>query len=205
MSRTSLTTVLSALALASAAFSVGATLAAGAPSAQLGAPAPDFSLSDQSGKIVSLSSFAGKVVVLEWANPDCPFVVRHYKANTMTGLAKKYAGQGVVWLAINSSHYAGVEANKKFADQYGVAYPVLDDHTGVVGKAYGARTTPHMFVIDKAGKLVYQGAIDDDASGEKQGQGANFVVQALDAALAGKAVATAETKSYGCSVKYGKQ
>lgn len=179
-------------------------LAAAGEAAATGKPAPAFTLADSQGKPVSLASFKGKVVVLEWFNPDCPFVVRHYKAKTMLDLAARYRDRGVVWLAINSSHFATAETNSQFAKDYAVPYPALDDHAGTVGQAYGARTTPHLFVIDKAGNLAYQGAIDDDPAGEKSGEKTNFVALALEALLAGKPVPTPETKPYGCSVKYKK-
>jgi peroxiredoxin len=169
-----------------------------------GAPtkAPDFSLQDQNGKKVSLADFADKVVVLEWFNPECPFVVRHHeKQKTMTKLAEKYAPQGVVWLAIDSSKTHNVEINKKNAEAWKIGYPVLDDSKGEVGKAYSAKTTPHMFVINK-GQIVYQGAIDDDPQGSKGDQAVNYVAKALDETLAGQTVTTAKTKPYGCSVKY---
>lgn len=175
-----------------------------AGAARVGAAAPGFTLQDQNGAPISLSDFKGKVVVLEWFNPDCPFVKRHYEAGTMTDLAAKYREQGVVWLAINSTYTADSAENRTFLSAHKATYPGLDDHEGKVAREYGARTTPDMFIIDRNGVLVYAGAIDDDPRGEKQGQAVNYVGQALDAVLAGKAVATPETKSYGCSVKYKK-
>jgi peroxiredoxin len=164
--------------------------------------APDFTLTDQKGNIVKLSDFKGNVVVLEWTNPDCPFVQRHYKAGTMAVLAKVYAARGVVWLAINSTYYMDRAKDADWAEKQQIAYPVLGDHDGKVGKAYGAKSSPHMFVIDAQGNIAYQGAIDNDASGEKKEGVVNYVAQALNAVLAGKPVAITETKSYGCSVKY---
>ena len=177
-------------------------LRAQAQNAPVQKPAPDFTLMDQKGNTVKLSDFKGKVVVLEWTNTDCPFVQRHYKAGTMATLAKIYAPRGVVWLAINSSYSMNQEKNAVWAEKQQIAYPVLDDHAGTVGKAYGAKSTPHMFVLDAAGNIVYQGAIDNDASGERKEGVVNYVAQALDAVLAGKPVAIPETRSYGCSVKY---
>jgi peroxiredoxin len=165
-------------------------------------PAPGFTLMDQKGNPVKLSDFAGKVVVLEWTNTECPFVQRHYKAGTMATLAKSFAPRGVVWLAINSSYFMNQEKNAAWVEKQQIAYPVLDDHEGKVGHAYGAKTSPHMFIIDAKGNIVYQGAIDNDPTGEKKETAVNYVAQALDEVLAGKPVAVPETRSYGCSVKY---
>ena len=143
-------------------------------------PAPDFTLTDQKGDAVKLSDFKGRVVVLEWTSPDCPFVQRHYKAGTMAGLAKTYADKGVVWLAIDSTYYMNRENDAAWAEKQQIAYPVLGDHDGKVGKAYGAKTTLHMFVIDAKGNIVYQGAIDNDPSGEKKEGVTNYVAQALE-------------------------
>ena len=172
--------------------------------AAVGDRAPAFTLSDTAGNQVSLSDYSGKVVVLEWLNPDCPFVKRHYKAGTMKNLATKYGAQGVVWLTINSTKYMDVAANAKFRATSDLPYPVLVDQSGEVGHLYGAMTTPHMYVIDGGGNLVYIGAIDDDPRGNKGGQATNYVSVALDEVLAGNPVTTAETKPYGCSVKYKK-
>ena len=159
--------------------------------------APDFTLTDTAGNKVSLSDFEGKTVVLEWLNPDCPFVQRHYKAGTMKKLATEYGGEGVVWLTINSTNYMDAAAND-------LPYTILVDQSGEVGHLYGARTTPHMYIIDGSGELVYNGAIDDDPRGGKGDGAINYVAAALDQALAGNAVTTAETTPYGCSVKYKK-
>jgi len=169
----------------------------------VGEKAPGFTLTDSAGDEISLSDFKGKVVVLEWLNPDCPFVQRHYKAGTMKNLATKYGTQGVVWLTINSTNYMDAAANAKFKTANHLSYPILVDQSGEVGHLYGAMTTPHMYVIDGAGQLVYMGAIDDDPRGNKDAPTTNYVAAALDEVLAGKAVTTAETKPYGCSVKYG--
>jgi len=187
----------------------GALLALTAPSfagegVTVGDQAPAFTLSDTTGHQVSLSDYSGKVVVLEWLNPDCPFVQRHYKAGTMKNLATKYGAQGVVWMTINSTKYMDAAANAKFRAANDLPYPVLVDQTGEVGHLYGAMTTPHMYVIDGGGNLVYIGAIDDDPRGNKDGPSTNYVSAALDEVLAGTAVTTAETKPYGCSVKYKK-
>ncbi|MGQ0794040.1 MAG: redoxin domain-containing protein [Deltaproteobacteria bacterium] len=165
-----------------------------------GAPASDFELLDQNGKTVKLSDYDGKIVVLEWTNPDCPFVQRHYKSKTMTTLAEKY-GKDVAWLAVNSTRYMDVNDNKNWAASYGVAYPILDDHAGNVGKRYSAQTTPHLFILDKSRKVVYEGAIDDDPSGSSKAP-LNYVDRALGEVASGRAVLVSETKPYGCSVKY---
>lgn len=170
----------------------------GSSTVKTGEMAPDFTLKDQSGTEVKLSSLKGKLVVLEWTNPGCPFVVRHYKAQTMTKLAK--ANSDVVWLTINSSHFTQDADNTTWAQKEGVK-TVLNDASGKVGKLYGARTTPHMYVIDAQGKIAYQGAIDDDPYGDKESP-LNYVADALKALKAGKAPSINETKPYGCSVKY---
>ena len=167
-----------------------------------GEKAPNFTLPTAAGGQASLSDFAGKVVVLEWVNPDCPFVKRHYKADTMETLAAKYADDDVVWLTINSTHYMDADANARFAEDESLDVPILVDADGRVGKIYGAKTTPHMFIIDADGVIVYQGAIDDDPRGSKGEGTTNYVEAALDETLAGQKVSTAETQPYGCSVKY---
>jgi peroxiredoxin len=170
----------------------------------VGDQAPAFTLFDTAGNEVSVSDYEGKVVVLEWLNPDCPFVQRHYKAGTMKDLATKYGAQGVVWLTINSTKYMDGAANAKFRAANDLPYPILVDQSGQVGHLYGAMTTPHMYVIDGGGRLVYMGAIDDDPRGNTDGPANNYVAAALDEVLANKVVTTAETKPYGCSVKYKK-
>ena len=170
----------------------------------VGDTAPAFTLADSAGNDVSLSDFEGKIVVLEWLNPDCPFVQCHYKAGTMKSLATKYDGDGVVWLTINSTNYMDAAANAKFKAENKLPYTILVDQSGDVGHLYGAQTTPHMYIIDGGGTLVYIGAIDDDPRGNKGEPAVNYVAVALDEVLAGNAVSTAETKPYGCSVKYKK-
>jgi len=162
---------------------------------KIGQTAPAFSLPDCYGNDISLESFRGKVVVLEWINQKCPVSSGHHKKGTMQRLVKKYAGKGVVWLAIDSSHFCDAEKNRVYAARMGLAYPILHDPDGKVGKAYGAKTTPHMFVIDKSGRLVYNGAIDDQKK-------TNYVELALEAVLAGKTVEKSKTRPYGCGVKY---
>jgi peroxiredoxin len=167
-----------------------------------GEKAPGFTLKDHQGREVSLTELAGKVVVLEWVNPECPFVKRHDEQGTMKTLAAAYADRGVVWLTVNSTHFMDQAANAAYVEKQGRKTPVLVDAEGTVGKLYGAQTTPHMFVIDQKGIVVYAGAIDDDPRGGKGEAAVNHVAVALDSLLAGKSVEVAETKPYGCSVKY---
>jgi peroxiredoxin len=177
----------------------------------IGKQAPDFTLTDLEGKEHTLSTYTkeGKIVVLEWFNPDCPFVVKHYANDndTMIALAKKYSEQNVVWLAINSGHEGNSTADKdrnlKAHKDWGMQHPILRDLDGTVGKAYGAVTTPNMYIIDSKGILQYAGAIDNDSRAAKPGD-VNYVKDALKAVLAGETVATSFAKPYGCSVKYGK-
>lgn len=171
-------------------------------SAKVGTAAPAFSSTATTGKTVSLADYAGKVVVLEWTNPDCPFVQRHYDAKTMTTLADAWKGKDVVWIAVDSTNYATDESDRAWREEQHIPYPIVGDRSGAIGTSYGARTTPHMFVIDQKGTVVYQGAIDDDPSGDNGGKATNYVAAALEDVTAGKPVRTAETKSYGCSVKY---
>ena len=181
-------------------------------SASLGAPAPDFELMDLDGKPVKLSSFRGKVVVLEWFNPGCPYVKASHTKGSLVSAAAEQAKQGVVWLAINSGAPGkqghGVEANREGKQRFGLSHPVLLDESGRVGRAYGAAHTPHMYVVDAAGVLVYRGAIDNSPDGEGEspsgGKLVNHVSAALSDLAAGRPVATAETEAYGCSVKYQK-
>ncbi|MBD3850740.1 MAG: thioredoxin family protein [Acidobacteria bacterium] len=181
-----------------------ATPAMAGDGVSVGDTAPAFTLADSAGNQVSLSDFEGKIVVLEWLNPDCPFVQRHYKAGTMKNLAAQYAGEGLVWLTINSTNYMDAAANAKFKAENDLPYTILVDQSGKAGHLYGAKTTPHMYIIDGAGTVVYIGAIDDDPRGNKGEPTVNYVSVALDEVLAGKSVTTAETKPYGCSVKYKK-
>lgn len=187
-------------ALAFAAASLLALPAFAQDAATVGQPAPAFELPARDGSTVSLSDFAGKVVVLEWTNPDCPYVVRHYDADTMENLATTW-GDDVVWLAIDSSHFITAEAANSWAEAEGFAFPTLLDPTGQVGHLYGARTTPHMFVIDGEGVLRYEGAIDDNPRGRTDAP-TNYVRAAVDSLLAGQAPEVTETEPYGCSVKY---
>lgn len=175
-----------------------------------GSKAPTVKLTDSHEKQVSLADYNGKIVVLEWVNFDCPFVKKHYDSGNMQKLQKTYTDKGVIWLSINSSapgrqgNYDSKKINELLTQKKATPTAYLLDPTGEVGKAYGAKTTPHMFVIDKKGNVVYAGAIDDhpgvDATEIPVSK--NYVQQALDEALAGKPVTTATTKAYGCSVKY---
>jgi peroxiredoxin len=178
--------------------------------AGVGADAPDFSLKDTEGKVHKLSEHKDKLVVLEWFNPECPFVRRSHTVGSLVDTAKRYTQKGVVWLAVNSSapgkQGSGVERNRAARKEYNLDHPILIDESGEVGRAYGATNTPHMFVISK-GKLVYRGAIDNSPDGEKGspegGKLINYVDAAIEAVTAGRPVATAETRAYGCAVKYG--
>ncbi|HEY7120080.1 MAG TPA: thioredoxin family protein [Tepidisphaeraceae bacterium] len=171
-----------------------------ADQASLGQRAPAFTAQDQQGKTVSLSDFAGKIVVLEWINPDCPFVQRHAHDHTMKDLAARY--KDVIWIGVNTTKSATNPIDADWAKQNGLTYPILNDSSSQIGQAYGAKTTPHMFVIDRKGNLVYRGAIDNDPDGKKTSDKINYVQRALDELLAGKPVSIPETKSYGCAVKY---
>ena len=167
----------------------------------VGSIAPEFSLKNSSGNSVQLADYKGKTVVLEWTNPDCPFVKRHYKAGTMKQLAA--SNPDVVWLAINSSNFANQNVNSSWKSEQAIPYPILDDSSGEVGHEFDARTTPHMFIIDKEGVLRYQGAIDDDPYGSKEvAEVNNYVAAALKEIQNDNQVSIPETKSYGCSVKY---
>ena len=198
------TFLLSALAL----MALSVTPALAAP--EVGKPAPDFTGTDTNGVAHKLSDFKGKPVVLEWTNPECPFVIKHYDSNNMQKLQEKYTGQGVIWLSINSSasgkegNMTPEESNKYIAEKGAKATARIIDTEGTIGKLYDAKTTPHMFVVDKDGVLVYMGAIDSDSSFKPEAiPGAtNYVAAALDALAAGKPVETASTKPYGCGVKY---
>ncbi len=182
---------------------------ASSSSLSMGESAPDFTLKDLSGNSHSLSDFRGKPVVLEWTNPGCPFVVAHYKNGNMQALQEKYKEKGVIWLAVNSTNtdhrdYKKPEELKEVFTEWKAGYTAqLMDADGMVGKLYDAKTTPHIYVIDKDGMLVYQGAIDDDrsASGGSNAE-VNYVSKALDELLQGKAVTKTLTRPYGCGVKY---
>lgn len=175
-----------------------------------GNPAPDFTLADSNGNQVSLSQFKGKFVVLEWLNYDCPFVKKHYNSGNMQNLQKIYTAKGAAWISVISSapeqqgYYNNADINRLNSEKKAAPTAILLDPTGVVGKLYGAQTTPHMFIIDSSGILIYQGAIDDIRSTNPDDvvKAKNYVSAALDEAMAGKPVSMPSTKSYGCSVKY---
>jgi peroxiredoxin len=179
----------------------------------VGKAAPAFTLEDADGKKHSLSQYKNKLVVLEWVNFGCPFVKKHYDSDNMQKLQETYTKKGVIWLSICSSnpegqgYFKGAELKKEIESHHSKATAYLVDADGTVGHEYGAKSTPHMFVIDKEGTLVYAGAIDDQPSPDPTdiAKAKNYVKEALDEAIAGKKISTASTKSYGCSVKYAKK
>jgi peroxiredoxin len=201
MRRHLLTIALTAMTLVGGGAAVGATT---------GAPAPGFTIADTGGKPVRLADYRGKYVVLEWTNPECPFVRKHYTSGNMQALQKEWGAKGVVWLAVNStnashSEFKTPEEMREWMRAQGAApAATLLDSASETGRAYGARTTPQMFVIDPAGTLLYQGAIDDKRSADPADvkTARNHVRAALTEALAGKPVTVASTTPYGCSVKY---
>jgi AhpC/TSA family protein len=179
--------------------------------AVVGEPAPDFTLTDSNGKSASLAQFKGKTVVLEWNNPECPFVGKHYGAKNMQAQQADAASQGVVWLTVNSAatgkqgHFDAAGANAYIAKVGGKEAAYLLDGDGKVGHAYDAKTTPHMYVIDKDGVLRYMGGIDSIASTDEEDipKATQYVRQALAELKEGKAVSVPTSEPYGCSVKYG--
>jgi peroxiredoxin len=183
---------------------------AGAHAAANGSAAPAFTITDTSGKPVSLADYKGKFVVLEWTNPECPFVRKHYSSGNMQGLQKEWGAKDVVWLAVNSTSASHPEFKTAaqmtdwLRSQNAAPAAALIDSTSATGRAYGARTTPHMFVIDPSGTLIYQGAIDDKRSANPADAKSanNYVRAALTEAMTGKPVSVASTPPYGCSVKY---
>jgi peroxiredoxin len=185
------------------------TLASAALAVETGKPAPDFTAMDINGKTVKLSDYKGKIVVIESYHSDCPFCNNQYTTGAMQELQSDLASKSVVWLIVNSvnpnnpSHRTPDQAKKEMADKKIVATAWLDDNSGTVGHLYGMKTTPHMFVVDKDGTLAYAGAIDDKPTPNHDPKTArNYVREVVDALLAGKPVTVAETKPYGCSVKY---
>ena len=175
-----------------------------------GTVAPDFAVADAAGKTVRLSDFKGKFVVLEWTNPECPFVRAQYGAETMQALQKEAGAKDVVWLSINSTNQSsseyktGAQMSQWMKDKGAAQKDILIDGTSDTGRAYDAKTTPHMFVIDPSGRIVYAGAIDDKRSARESDRKTanNYVRAALNEATAGKPVSVANTTPYGCSVKY---
>jgi peroxiredoxin len=181
-----------------------------ADSPAVGSKAPDFSVTDSNGKSQSISQYKGKYVVLEWFNPGCPFVKKHYGSDNMQKLQEEFTGKGVVWLTIDSSapgkegNLSSDEAKAKIKEWKMRSSAVLLDADGKAGQAYGAKNTPHMFIIDPDGKIIYEGAIDSKASPNPADipSSTNYVRVALDEAMGGKKVSNPNTKPYGCSVKY---
>jgi peroxiredoxin len=196
------------LLTAAAAFIGSALYASDVP--PVGSAAPEFSLPDANGKTHSLSEYKGKYVVLEWFNPECPFVKKHYGSGNMQKLQQEYTGKGVVWLTIDSNapgtegNITAEEAQKISASWKTHQTALLLDPEGKAGRAYGAKNTPNMVVIDPDGKIAYEGAIDSKATPNPADipSSTNYVKAALDESLTGKPVTTSHTKPYGCSVKY---
>lgn len=185
--------------------------------AELGKPAPDFTLTEVGGKSFTLSAFKGKTVVLEWFNPDCPFVRYARGEGELKTMASKLMGEDLIWLSINSSAPGkqghGVERNRVALEEYKIQNPLLLDETGTVGKSYGAEKTPHLFIVGKDGNLIYRGSVDNAPIGKvdvdrprlpdsKEGELVNYVGAALDDYNAARALRLPETPVYGCSVKY---
>jgi peroxiredoxin len=201
-------TKLAASAAASTLAAVGSAPARAA--VQTGRPAPDFTAVDSKGAPHSLSAYRGKIVVLEWTNHECPYTAKHYATGNMQALQAAATGAGVVWLSVVSSrpgsegYVEPPQADRLTVSRKAQPTAVLLDPKGELGRLYGASTTPHMFIVDAAGALIYMGAIDDRPSASQSSvKGArNYVRDALDAVAAGRPVAVASTRPYGCSVKY---
>lgn len=182
-----------------------------AAQARVGAPAPAFTLPTSNGRTVSLADLKGKMVVLEWSNHECPYVGKHYRGNNMQALQKKWTARNVVWLTVISSapglqgHVSAEAANKLTTERGAAPSAVLLDPKGAVGRAYGARVTPHMFVISSDGMIVYAGGIDDKQSAQIEDlkTARNFVDHALTELSQGKPVSVSGARAYGCTVKYG--
>ena len=178
--------------------------------ARIGAPAPNFTLTDSNGKAISLADFKGKTVVLEWTNHECPYVRKHYGGNNMQALQKKWTGQGIVWLTLISSQPGaqgfvhGLEANKLTEERGAAPTAVLLDPRGGVGRSYGAQVTPHMYIVTGDGTLVYMGGIDDKPTTrlEDLKTAKNFVDAALSEVVEGKVVSIKTSRAYGCTIKY---
>jgi peroxiredoxin len=208
--RSFLTRTGTVLVLAGAASALAPTRSAWAAPAKVGEAAPGFTVTASNGSPVSLASHKAKIVVLEWTNHDCPYVRKHYDSGNMQSLQRDATGQGVVWLTVISSsegtqgHVTPAQADELTTSRKAAPSAVLLDTKGVAGKLYGATNTPHMYVVDRAGTLVYAGAIDDRPTSRRADvQGANnYVRAALDAVAAGRPVKTPVTRAYGCTVKY---
>jgi peroxiredoxin len=193
-----------------AAAALLATTACAQATPEVGRPAPDFSVADSRGQTHRLADYRGKTVVLEWTNHDCPYVHKHYVSGNMQALQREATGQGAVWLTLISSapgkqgHVTGAQADQLTRDRQAMPSAVLLDSAGSVGRLYAAKTTPHMYIIDAKGTLRYMGGIDDRATTDTADiPGANnYVRAALTNLKAGRPVAAAVTRPYGCSVKY---
>jgi hypothetical protein len=178
--------------------------------AVVGQPAPEFAVRDASGQEVKLSQFRGKHVVLEWMNPGCPFVRKHYESGNMPAIQKEAMAKGVVWLSVYSTdddswgYTKPAKLQEWLRGRQATPTAVLMDGKGLVGKAYGARTTPHIFVVSPTGVLLYAGGIDSIASTDKDDipKATNYVRQALGESLGGKPVSVASSRPYGCMIKY---
>jgi peroxiredoxin len=197
------------------AIAIGVFVAAGVPTvtaAKVGEPAPVFTATDNQGKTQTLSDYKGKFVVLEWHNEGCPYVKKHYGSGNMQALQREWTGKGVVWLTVISSapgqqgHVTAQQSRDYVRAQQASPTAVLLDESGEVGRAYGAKTSPHMFVIDPEGKVLYNGAIDNQPTPDPANiaSATNYVSAALTAAMSRTPVTTASTQPYGCSVKYAK-
>jgi peroxiredoxin len=185
---------------------LAATLALPAAAVPVGSPAPDFALSSLQGKPVKLSDYKGKYVVLEWVNPGCPFVRKHYDSGNMPQLQKEATAEGVVWLTVDSTQPSSpAKALEQWLQSKGAApSAAMLDENGKVARLYAAKTTPHMYIIDPQGKLIYAGAIDSIRSADPADikKATNYVRVALTEARAGKPVSAASTQAYGCTIKY---
>jgi hypothetical protein len=203
-------TVFKSLLSAALVAAFAASAVAGTATAEIGRAAPDFTLTDLNGKAHRLADFKGKTVVLEWVNPECPFVVKHYDSGNMGNLQRKAAADGVVWLTINSAakgkqgDYDVAAANAWLKKTNAAPAAYMRDHSGAVGRLYGAKVTPHMYVINPEGVLVYNGAIDSIRSTKVDdiAKAENFVMAAVGAAKGGKMPEKTTTQPYGCGVKY---
>jgi peroxiredoxin len=195
-----------------AAMAVAGAAPVARAAAEVGKPAPEFTLTDIQGQTHTLSHYKGKVVVLEWVNPECPIVAKHYRSQNMQGTQKAAAADGAVWLSINSAGYEGAQGD--FSNEQAAAWQkqmgavttaYLRDRTSKVGRLYGATATPHLFVINKDGVLVYKGAIDSIPSTSERDipKATNYVKAALDSLKAGKPIAKPVTQAYGCAMKFG--
>jgi peroxiredoxin len=201
-----ITTMCASLAVVAMAVWAAPSVAA----VDIGQSAPALQLKDVHGKAVNLADYRGKTVVVEWFNPNCPFVQKHYNSNNMQGLQAKYMRQSVAWLVVNSTntshqdYLAPAALEERFSQFKGHATAVLMDASGKAGREWGAKTTPHMFIVDTQGKIVYAGGIDDKRSSNPDDikSAKNYVALALDAIKGGKPVTENNTRPYGCSVKY---